>query len=165
MNATNLSRNPGTDLGVKIIGYDERYAADFARLNYEWLEMYFEVEDHDREMLDDPYNYIIKPGGHIFFALVGTEIVGTVALIVEEPDTYELAKMGVTPKYKGLKIGKRLMQHAIDATRKAGKKRLVLESNTKLTTALNLYINSGFKAAPLSCSPYARCNIRMEMKL
>ena len=154
-----------TDLTVEIVGFEDRYANDFARLNYEWLEMYFDVEDHDREMLDAPIDYIIKPGGQIFFAKVDGQIVGTVALIVVDQDTYELAKMGVTPKYKGLKIGKKLMHHAIEEARKAGRKRLVLESNTKLTAAINLYIDSGFKAAPLACSPYARCNIRMELKL
>ncbi len=153
-------------VSVQLLEFQEQYASDFARLNYEWLETYFTVEPHDREMLDAPNEYIIQSGGRIFFAKVEDEIVGTVALIVETPDTFELAKMGVTPKYKGLKIGKMLMQHAISEARKAGMKRLVLESNTKLTAALNLYINSGFKVAPLNeCSPYARCNIRMELTL
>lgn len=153
------------NLTVEIIEYDDRFAADFARLNYEWLEAYFEVEAHDREMLDAPSEYIIKPGGSIFFARVNEEIAGTFALIREDAETFELAKMGVTAKYQGLKIGKKLIQHAIDFGRKAGMKRLVLESNTKLIPAINLYISSGFKAVPLSCSPYARCNIRMELKL
>lgn len=155
-----------TELTVQIFEFDTQYAADFARLNYEWLNQYFEVEPHDREMLDAPEEYIIQRGGQIFFAAVGNEIVGTAALIVEAPDTYELAKMGVTNQYRGLKIGKKLIQHAIAYSRSEGKKRVVLESNTKLTAALNLYIQTGFKAAPLNeCSPYARCNIRMELIL
>lgn len=153
-------------MSVQLLDFQQQYAADFARLNYEWLEEYFTVEPHDREMLDAPYEYIIERGGQIFFARVDDAIAGTVALIVEDDDTFELAKMAVAPKYKGQKIGKLLMQHAIEYSRKAGKKRLVLESNTKLTPALNLYINTGFKAAPLNeCSPYARCNIRMELVL
>ncbi|MFT7230823.1 MAG: ribosomal protein S18 acetylase RimI-like enzyme [Cyclobacteriaceae bacterium] len=154
------------ELTVEIIDFDKRYAKDFARLNYEWLEQYFEVEPHDREMLDAPYEYIIKAGEQIFFAKYNHEIVGTAALIAEDDDTFELAKMGVSPKYHGLKIGKRLMLYSIEKAREAGKKQLVLESNTKLTAAINLYITSGFKAAPLSaCSPYARCDIRMSLKL
>lgn len=154
------------ELTVEIINYEKQYASDFARLNYWWLEQYFEVEKHDREMLDDPETWIIAPGGQIFFAKYDGQIVGTAALIVEDAETFELAKMGVLPKYQGAKIGKRLIQHAIEAARTAGMKQLVLESNTKLTPALNLYINSGFKAAPLSeCSPYARCNIRMSLSL
>lgn len=160
MNATNQ------DLRVSILGFESNLAHHFSELNYEWLNQYFEVEDHDREMLDHPQSYIIDNGGHIFFAKVNDEIVGTVALIKEDSDTYELAKMGVTSKYRGLQIGKKLMEHAIEFSKSTGKKRLVLESNTKLTPAINLYIKAGFKAAPLNeCSPYARCNIRMELVL
>ncbi|MEQ8472219.1 MAG: GNAT family N-acetyltransferase [Marinoscillum sp.] len=155
-----------TDLTVRILEFDAQYAPDFARLNYEWLNQYFEVEPHDREMLDAPQQYIIDKGGQIFFAALGEEIVGTAALIVETPDTYELAKMGVTNKYRGLKIGKKLIHHAIAYSRIKGMHSVVLESNTKLTPAINLYIQTGFKAAPLNeCSPYARCNIRMELVL
>lgn len=157
---------PATKLTVEILNFESRYAKDFARINYEWLEKHFEVEPHDREMLDHPQSYIIDAGGHVFFAKTADQIVGTCALIAEDEDTYELAKMGVTSEFQGLKIGDRLIRHAIDFSKKAGKKRIVLESNTRLTPAINLYIKSGFKAAPLNaCSPYARCNIRMELSL
>ena len=160
MNATKQN------LEVTIIDFRPELASYFAKLNYEWLNQYFEIEDHDREMLDAPEEYIIANGGHIFFAKVNEEIVGTAALIVEDPESYELAKMGVTAKYRGLQIGKKLINHAIVFSRLEGKNRIVLESNTKLTPAINLYIKSGFEAAPLNeCSPYTRCNIRMELKL
>ncbi len=160
MNTTNQ------DLNVTILDYHSDYAKDFARLNYEWLNQYFEIEEHDREMLDDPEGYIISKGGHIFFAQFNNEIVGTAALIVETPDTYELAKMGVSTKYRGLKIGKKLILHAIEFARNDGKRQVVLESNTKLEPAINLYYQTGFKKIPMTgCSPYARCNIRMELDL
>lgn len=155
-----------TDLSVQILPFDAQYADDFARLNYEWLNQYFEVEAHDREMLDAPYDYIIKPGGHIFFARYNEEIVGTVALIVEDESTFELAKMGVNTNYRGLSIGKKLIEHTIAFARTTDKCKLVLESNTKLAPALNLYIKSGFKVIPpKEDSPYERCNIRMELCL
>jgi len=151
---------------ITVIPFESPYSADFARLNYEWLEKYFTVEPHDREMLDAPESYIIESGGQIFFAKLGEEIVGTVALIYENEESYELAKMAVSPDYQGLKIGQLLMEHAIQYSREQGKKSIVLESNTKLTPAINLYIKNGFKAAPLNeGSPYARCNIRMELVL
>lgn len=148
---------------LTVISFEAQYAGEFARLNYEWLNAYFNVEPHDSEMLDHPQAYIIDKGGEIFFAKLGEEIVGTVALIVETDDTYELAKMAVNPDHRGLKIGQVLMDAALDYSKKKGMRRVVLESNTKLTPAINLYIKNGFKAAPLNaCSPYARCNIRME---
>ncbi|HCX23350.1 MAG: GNAT family N-acetyltransferase [Flammeovirgaceae bacterium] len=154
------------ELKVNILEYSNEYASDFARLNYEWLNQYFEIEPHDKEMLDNPDEYILSKGGQIFFAQVNGEIVGTAALIVETSDSYELAKMGVSTKYRGLKVGKKIINHAIDFSRSKGKKSIVLESNTKLTPAINLYIQSGFKAVPMTgCSPYSRCNIRMELAL
>lgn len=151
---------------IEITEFHSDHATDFARLNYEWLHSYFTVEPHDSEMLEDPYGTIIKPGGQILIALAGEKAVGTAALIADGPDTYELAKMAVSEDYKGLKIGKRLMLRAIDYALKTGKKRLVLESNTKLTPAINLYFKSGFKVVPLDPdSPYERANIKMELTL
>lgn len=151
---------------IEITEFQHGYAPDFARLNYEWLHKYFTVELHDSEMLEAPYETIIKPGGQILFAMAGEKVVGTAALIAYAPDAYELAKMAVSEDYQGLKIGKRLMLHAIDYAIKTGKKRLILESNTKLTPAINLYIRSGFRVVALDPdSPYERANIKMELAL
>lgn len=154
------------NLNVTILDYSPENAQDFARLNYEWLNQYFDVEPHDREMLDHPEDFIIKPGGHIFFAAVTGEIVGTTALIKVAPDTYELAKMGVSTKYRGLQIGQQLISHAIAHCRAEGSRRVVLESNSKLTAAIGLYKKTGFQTIP-NCenSPYTRCDIRMELIL
>ena len=159
MNATSTGR-------VTIHTFDPAYAQDFAALNYEWLEAFFEVEPHDTEMLEAPQEYIMDRGGQIFFAEVDGKIVGTVALIKETSETFELAKMGVTSGYQGLRIGQQLMEAAIDYAKCNAIKTLFLESNTRLAPALNLYFKNGFRVVPPSeCSPYARCNIRMKLDL
>ncbi|MFY0599092.1 MAG: GNAT family N-acetyltransferase [Cyclobacteriaceae bacterium] len=151
---------------VKLIDFQEAYTADFARLNYEWLEKHFTVEPHDREMLDYPIESIINTGGQIFFAKYENEIVGTAALVEEDKDTFELAKMGVTTKYQGLKIGYKLILYAIEKAKQAGKKKLVLESCRKLVPAVNLYKKVGFvEVAHTGCSPYTRCDIRMSLDI
>jgi ribosomal protein S18 acetylase RimI-like enzyme len=151
---------------VQIVGYDERYAKDFARLNYEWIEKYFRVEEHDREMLDAPFEYVIKPGGQILFGLVSDAVAGTVALLAAGENTFELAKMAVSPAFQGLGISNKLMQACIEYARSVGKKRIFLESNTKLTPAISLYRKFGFKEVPMAAnSPYERVNIRMELAI
>lgn len=156
----------GTSGDVRIVGFEEKYAGDFARLNYEWIERYFEVEEHDREMLDAPFEYVIRPGGQILFALAGENVVGTVALLAADDETFELAKMAVSPDFQGRGISNKLMQGCIDHARAAGKKRIFLDSNTKLTPAIRLYRKYGFREVPLSAdSPYARVNIRMELAI
>lgn len=151
---------------VRIIEFEERYAKDFAALNYDWISKDYKIEEHDREILDDPFNYIIGAGGQIFFALIGEKVAGTVALIKMDEETSELAKMAVSTEFRGYNIGLKLINACIEYSRKKGKKRIILESNTKQIAAINLYKKVGFKEIPLDPNtPYARANIRMEKKL
>lgn len=132
---------------VEILQYQSEYRAEFKRLNVEWLEKHFYVEKIDDDILSNPEEYILKPGGFIFFAKCGDEIVGTSALI-KHSDMFELAKMAVTEKYQGLKIGKKLADVAIDKARALGQRQIFLETNSKLKPALNLYKKLGFVDAP-----------------
>jgi ribosomal protein S18 acetylase RimI-like enzyme len=151
---------------VSVVKYEKRYAADFARLNYDWISKDYSIEDHDREILDDPENYIIRQKGQIFFALVGEQVAGTVALLEIDDVTYELGKMAVSPDFRGYNIGLKLMNACVEYSKKAGKKRIVLDSNTKQIAAINLYKKAGFQEIPLDPqTPYRRSNIRMEKKL
>ena len=81
---------------VSILDYRPELAPDFERLNREWLEALFRVEDIDAQVFADPDRHIIEPGGQILFARLGDEIVGTVALRHEGGGRYELTKMAVT---------------------------------------------------------------------
>lgn len=151
---------------VEIIEFDERYADDFGRLNYEWIAKSYTVEKHDREILDHPLKTIIQPGGQIFFTLVDGVAAGTVALIPMGADDLELTKMAVDPKFRGLGLGDRLMEACIEWGKRTHKKALVLESNTRQLAAINLYRKYGFVEIPLDPnSEYQRANIRMEKRL
>ncbi len=150
---------------VEILDYSPEFREDFQRLNYEWIEHYFQIEDTDRLALDHPEKKILNPGGHIFMARYGQEIVGTCALIKMDSETYELAKMAVTEKARGKKIGWLLGQACIQKCRQLGAHRLFLESNTRLEPAINLYYKLGFQRVTGPPSPYARCNIQMELPL
>lgn len=150
---------------VIILQYDPQYAADYKRLNLDWIEKYFIVEAHDVEQLDNPYEYIISKGGFIFFAKYNDEIVGTCALIKTGDREYELAKMAVAESARGKHIGKLIGLAVIEQAKIAGAKRVWLESNRILTTALNLYSRLGFTEIPITSTPYARADIRMELWL
>ena len=90
-----------SSMEIEILGFDSIYADDFARLNYEWIDKYFQIEQHDRELLDHPYEQIIKPGGEIFFALSDRVAAGTAAMIGFDEETFELSKMAVAPELQG----------------------------------------------------------------
>lgn len=153
-------------LKVTIIDYENKYANDFAKLNFEWLEKYFYIEEYDKKVLLNPQKYILDDGGHILFALINEKVVGTVALIKRDNGVFELSKMAVTEEYQGLRIGQKLMYACIDFAGITGAKRLFLDSNTKLTPAITLYNKVGFREIPVpKDTPYERCNIRMELYL
>ena len=151
---------------INIIPFDAQYINDFTQLNFEWLEKYFYIEDYDREVLTQPEKYIINTGGEILFAIINGEIVGTVALIKRGEGNFELSKMAVTEKYKGLRIGQKLMYACIHYAGEHNFDRLFLDSNRKLTPAISLYHKVGFKEIPVpEDTPYERCNIRMELMI
>jgi N-acetylglutamate synthase-like GNAT family acetyltransferase/DNA-binding MarR family transcriptional regulator len=151
---------------VEVVEFEPKYASDFANLNYEWISEYFAIEAQDRKMLDNPNEYIISRGGQIFIALLGGEAVGTVALIKEPNESFELAKMAVTSKHRGLKIGDKLMATCLGYAKKVGKKRVFLLSNRKLIPALTLYKKFGFEEVPINPNTsYQRTDIEMELIL
>jgi putative acetyltransferase len=143
-------------------------ATAFRTLNEEWITRYFTLEKMDRETLGDPENIILRKGGHIFMVYAGDKAVGCVALIPMGDGVYELSKMAVSPKLRGLGIGRHLLQHAIAQARLIGAKSLFLGSNAKLADAVHLYESIGFRHVPpesLHPMPYRRANVFMEMAL
>ncbi|MDT7831947.1 bifunctional helix-turn-helix transcriptional regulator/GNAT family N-acetyltransferase [Flavobacteriaceae bacterium S356] len=150
---------------IEIIDYDSEYAKDFLELNLEWLETYFYVEPHDTEVLENPQSYILDNKGYIFFARFNNEIVGTVALINED-ECYELSKMAVSPKYRGMKIGQQLMDKCIEFSKQQGWEKIMLYSNRSLTPAINLYRKVGFYEVPVENEAlYERADIKMILEL
>jgi ribosomal protein S18 acetylase RimI-like enzyme len=147
---------------VEIVPYKPAYRDDFKRLNIEWLEQFFCVEEIDDRVLSDPETHILRSGGFIFFALIGPDVVGTVALIKAEDDRYELSKMSVTEAFRGLGIGRVLASTAIRRFEKTGARELYLESNSRLTPAISLYESMGFvHQPPREDSEYQRADVYM----
>lgn len=151
---------------IIIVPYSVELKEHIKTLNYEWLEKYFFVEQGDVEQLSDPQLHIIDKGGHIYFAKYNDKIVGTSTLIKTGIGEYELAKMAVTEKYKGLGIGKLLLEHCIREAKGLKALKLSLFSNTKLISAIHLYKKYGFTKVPLPEDiHYQRADIMMEKRL
>ncbi|PQJ23182.1 GNAT family N-acetyltransferase [Tenacibaculum sp. SG-28] len=150
---------------VIITAFSKEYANEFYTLNIAWLRQYFYVEPFDEEVLRNPETYIVNKGGHVFFAKVDGQIVGTVALMPKD-GTFELTKMAVAKTLRGKKIGQHLMQYCINFAKANAFKNLILYSNTILENAIYIYRKYGFKEIKVeeNC-PYERCNIKMILNL
>ncbi len=150
---------------LAITEFQPELAPYFTKLNHAWIEKYFSVEPMDHKILSDPENEIIKKGGHIFFATINKDVVGTFALLKIEEGIYELSKMAVDESFHGKKIGNKLLAYCIGMCRKLDAKKLVLYSNTKLEPAIHLYKKYGFREILLDTSEYKRSNIKMELAI
>lgn len=151
---------------MKIVPFNSNYSVAFYNLNIEWLETFFYVEDYDREVLSKPEQYIIKPGGHIFFAVENDIVLGTVALLKRDEAAFELTKMAVLPEARGKLVGQKLMTYCIHFAEEHNFQQLYLYSNTLLANAIHIYKKYGFVEVALEHpNPYKRSNIKMNFTL
>jgi putative acetyltransferase len=152
--------------GVEVTPFRPQYAADFRRLNFEWIERMFKVEAPDLKVLDDPERAIVLPGGMIFFAVEGGTVVGTVAMIRGDGGRCELAKMAVAQTHQRRGIGELLGSSGTAWARERGFRRVFLETNSRLGNAIRLYERLGFRHAPWPHpSDYTRGDVYMELEL
>jgi GNAT superfamily N-acetyltransferase len=151
---------------IEIVSWRPEFRAEFERLNREWIEQYFALEQEDQRVFADPAGRIVDPGGQVFFLLDAGGVQGTCAVIRHDGATYELAKMAVAPAARGRGYGDRLVEAAIAFARGAGARRLMLVSNSRLSPALTLYRKHGFRDVPLDpASGYSRADVQLEMPL
>ena len=150
---------------IEIIDYDEKYHADFKRMNLEYLDKYNLTESHDILVLDNPGEIILEKGGFIWLAKAGEEIVGTVGIMPEGHGIFELIKMCVAESWRGRGISKLLMDTCLQKVKELGGEKLILFSNHQLQTALKLYTKYGFKNVEVTDSPFETADVKMELEL
>jgi len=148
---------------IEIIEYSNNYAADFKRLNLEWLDKYNLTESRDLMVLNDPKGEILDQGGAIYLAKNEAEIVGSAALMKEHDGEFELVKMAVTDSWKGKGISKLLIEKCISKAKELGAKKITLFSNHQLQAALSLYKKFGFEHVEVTDSPFATADVKMEL--
>lgn len=152
---------------INIKKYTPQYKQDFIRLNTEWITTFFRLEESDIKTLENIEDYVIGKGGQIFLALDNNkEVIGCCALIRHsENNTFELAKMAVTPKAQGVGVGRKLGEALITYAKENQIKQIFLEGNTKMKASIILYRKLGFREIPITNSAYERCDIMMVIDL
>ena len=150
---------------IEIIPYESKYQPDFKRLNLEWLDKYHLTGSHDLEILDNPEEKVIAGGGCIFSVKDGERIVGNAGIARVDDDVFELVKMAVEPAYQGRGISKTLLELCLAEARKANAKKIILFSNSQLTTAQKLYMKYGFHYVEVKGTPLLTADVKMELDL
>jgi len=150
---------------VEIVNYSSQYQQDYKELSLEWLNENNLCEDADRQMLDHPQREVFDKGGYIYLAKVNSKIVGAVVLIPSSNNSYEIFKLGVRKNYQQQGIGRMLMECCIQHSKAFNAKKIILETNTALKSAIRLYIKLGFKEVAFNCNKYELSNLKMELLL
>ena len=155
-----------SDKNIKVLPFQDEYAAEFKRLNLEWIEEYFRVEEMDLKHLEHPRENIIEPGGEIYSVIEDEKVKGVCALVYHGEGVYELAKMAVDKGSRGKGYGNLLMEAVIEGARLKNAEKIIILSNTQLDAAINLYKKYGFITTRLGQDPeYERGNIEMQLDL
>jgi putative acetyltransferase len=82
------------------------------------------------------FDVIINPDGNI---------IATTGIFRINETTCELRKMYLMKEYRGIGLGRYLLDHSIDAAKKLGYKKIILETASVLKEAIGLYEKYGFK--------------------
>jgi DNA-binding MarR family transcriptional regulator len=131
--------------GLRIREFDDARARDFHDINAQWITAMFALEATDREVLENPRERIIDPGGTILFVEApGLGVIGTCALQKTGPANFELTKMGVRESGRGLKAGEFLLSAVIARAQALGADELYLLTSKKCAAAIHLYEKLGF---------------------
>jgi len=153
-------------MNVEIEIFRPEHASQFAQLNREWLEKYKLMEPSSEEQLADPQAHFLGRGGQIFVALHDDNVIGTCAVIPHGVEEFELAKLVVSPEFRGQGIARRLVERCIAYAREQDARRVILVSNSQLQAALRLYESFGFKyCAVPEVREYENEDVYMELHL
>lgn len=149
----------------EIVDYTANHARAFYELNRRWLDQFGLTESHDLVILEDPQGTIIDRGGAIFIAVEDHEVVGTAAIMKDEHQGFELAKMTVAEDYRGRGISKMLIEKCIAKAKELGADHISLFSNHLLKEAIKLYEKYGFRHREVKDAPFETADISMILYL
>jgi putative acetyltransferase len=154
------------DATLEIVPFEDRFAADFARLNRAWLEDHGLIEEIDERHLRDPRGTIVTGGGELFVALRDGTVVGTCGIHPAGDGVFELVKLTVAPSERGRGIARRLTGRALAVARVAGARTVRLYSSSRLPVAIRLYESMGFRRLPMPAdADYSTADVYMELEL
>lgn len=149
--------------------FSDDLAEAFYRINAEWIEDMFALEENDVALLSRPRELILDKGGVVLFAQTPElGVVGTCALMVSKDGWVELTKMGVLKSARGLKVGEFLLAKTLERAASLGMDRLYLLTNKKCAAAIHLYEKLGFvhdaEIMRTFGARYERCDVAMAYR-
>jgi putative acetyltransferase len=97
-----------------------------------------------------PIETLCQPNVTFLTARIGTAVVGCAAFVNQNQQYAELKRMYVRPEYRGLKIGRRLLEELESRVREAGLEMARLETGVSQREVLSLCASTGYRR----CGPF-----------
>lgn len=109
-----------------------------------WLALDLCFQGFEDELKNLPGKYT-PPGGRLYLTNVDGNVAGCVALRPLDSDTCEMKRLFVRQKFRGMQIGKLLIERLIDDAREIGYSAMRLDTfPPKMGKAVRLYESYGF---------------------
>ncbi len=108
------------------------------------LESVTPLSGYTEEMANLPGRYA-PPDGRLLLAQVDGEPAGCVAFYKFGDGVAELKRLWARPKFRGMKVGRRLVESLIEEARQIGYTSILLSTVDKLTEAQSLYASLGWQ--------------------
>jgi GNAT superfamily N-acetyltransferase len=118
----------------------------------------------DADLADFAGHYFQAGGDFVVLVDASGAVVGSCGLFSHGNGTVEIRKMYVAQSLRGSGQGRRLLDWAITRGRELGFKRISLETNSVLRTAIALYERHGFKPDAGACH-CNRCDLAYSREL
>jgi len=141
-------------------------AAELMHEYIDWLPFELDFQDFESELADVAAHYS-APGGAVFLASgEREELLGVVGVRLLDEDVAEMKRMYVSEAGRGMGLGRRLAEQAIEFARQEGYAALRLDSDLEsMPVANHLYEKLGFIDIPRYRDNPLRCSRFMELKL
>ena len=113
-----------------------------------WLNLDLCFQGFEEELTNLPQKYAM-PEGRLFLALVDGKAAGCIALRKLEDGVCEMKRLFVREDFRGLGLGKDLIEKLINEARLIGYEKLRLDTYPpKMAKAVGLYQSYGFREIP-----------------
>lgn len=109
------------------------------------IDLGFQGFDDELNTIDSQYG---KPSGALLIAYKDNRAVGCAGIRRLDEDTAELKRMFVQEEYRRFKIGRKLLELAINVARDLNYKRVRLDTLPGMASAQSLYRSFGFYEIP-----------------
>lgn len=131
--------------GMKVISYKPEYKKQYRKLMYEYLQINYDDENFDLDIINSPIEKFVSKGGMIFLTKVKDDIVGVAICEIKTKTDANIIYIGVDNDWEWRNIGNTMLREVLEVLTKQKISTVKINLRTEQEDYLNLYQKNGFK--------------------